>query len=105
MAGLLILEPIPRIYIDDVRREPYTGIWNEGTKRERSEMSRMPIMPASLDVKILEAMGWLRRIELSFGCDTTTTSSRLKTLDVSAMEILLAGDSGIFVLLPLNVVA
>ena len=83
-AGLFILEPMPRIYIDDVRREPYDGIWNDGTNDDKSEMSRRPSAVVSADVNMFDAIGCLRNTKLSLGCDTTTTSSRLNILEESA---------------------
>ena len=74
---------MPRIYIDDVSREPYCGIVNEGTYSDISVSWRTCSCCISCWVITLELSGCWRSRRPSLGCDTTITSSRSTTREVS----------------------
>ena len=75
---------MPLIYMDEVMREPYDGIIRDGTYPVMPLRLLAPIRCSERSVSTVLASGCCLSRTPSFGCETTTTSSRSTMRDESA---------------------
>ena len=71
------------MYVEDVSRDPYCGTARVGVKAASWLMLRIPRRESSVSVNTVLLRGCWRSRATSFGCDTTISSSRSITRDVS----------------------